>query len=452
MALNPAYLPYLIQQRGQQANGGLSTPMGPSYPFKTAGGGYAGYPQPGGGYLQTTANGYNPAASSQTGWRPSFLNTPAVPYPSSYYGGGRGGGGGGGGYGGPSMASAYAYEPSMFQGPGAYYPGHQAEFQAQQTGANLGILAGRLQPDTRQPAQMAAALARDQARGIGPMGQRSYTIGRGPNQGARVGYGGYGGGSAGGIAGDFQRGFDDARQANDARYRDILEGYDSRMGYLQNAGAQENADINQAYDAQKASGLQSLTGRGLGNSTIVNTMGMGYDRERADSIGRLEERLRNQYLNTQKDTLDFMERRTDSYPDLNMLGQIGQMQGQSGGGLPQGYQVSMSTLPGLGGGSYYGYGGGGGAAVPQQQGGLTPQQIRAGYVRNNRSSTISPAEWSQRLKAQAQGNAENDRIRAASARAITSNWFYNSPYGSTVTSPNTGVKYINSYGGLVPTR
>jgi len=158
---------------------------------------------------------------------------------------------------------------------------------------------------------------------------------------------------------------DDARQSNEARYRDILEGYQNRMGYLQGAGNQEYQDINQSYDSQKASGLQGLTGRGLGNSTLVNTMGMGYDRERSNSIGRLEERLRGQYMDTQKDTLDFMERRVDQPPSLDILNQIGQLQGQSGSGAPQSYQVSMQSIP-MGGGAYYtgGGGGSGGYAVP----------------------------------------------------------------------------------------
>lgn len=385
-----------------------------------------------------------PAGGNQY-WSPSFLQTPAVPYPTSPYAGAAGGGRArstaaerrarqGGGY---SM-SAIAVEPSTALGPGAYWPGHSQEFAAQQQAAIMGIMAGRLQPDTRQPAQMAAARAYDASRGIGPGGVRM------------AGGGSYGRGSSGGVAGDFQSGIDDARQANEARYRDALEGYQNRyernMNYLQGAGAQEASDINQAYDAQKASGLQSLVGRGLGNSTITNTMGMGYDRERSDSLGRLNERLRNQYLTTDAqlsgDVLGVMERRDDVPPDLGLLAQIGQLQGQGGGGgSPQGYQISMSTVPRYGGGTYYGAMGRG-YNVPmdldQQRdammaaGGsgmrMTPQQVRADLVRQNRSGgSISAAEWSQKLKAQAAANAENARIQKAMNKATTNFYSWRPP-------------------------
>jgi len=256
-----------------------------------------------------------------------------------------------------------AVEPSASLGGGGYWPGHSADFARQQQQALLGIAAGRLMPDSSQPAQMAAGYA---------------ALANNPNPNARrlaasMGFGGGGGrGGAGGLAGDFQRAFDEARQENEARYRDILEGYDSRhnraLGYLEGAGAQEYADTNERYDAQRASGTQHLMGRGLGNSTLVNTMNMGVERERSNDIGRLEERLRDQFLTYDTglsgDTLGFMERRSDTYPDYAQLAQLAQLEGQAGngaggggvglGGLGGSRSVSMAPnggfMPVMGGG------------------------------------------------------------------------------------------------------
>jgi hypothetical protein len=273
------------------------------------------------------------AANPQPGyWQPSFLQTPPTPYPTNQFNyAGQGGYGADhrpkvprGGRGGNVFAGTFnAYEPSMFMGPGAYWPGHQAEFQGQQQVANQLIMAGRMAPDNRQPSQVAASMI---------AGRRS------PNPWSRVAAGGSyvsgGGSSSGGgsLAEGYQAALDRANQANEARYRDILEGYNNRMGYLQGAGAQEAKDINRVYDNQAAAGAQHLVGRGLGNSTLVNTMNMGVDRERTSSLGRLEERLRGQYMDAQKDTMDFMERKNESGPDFAQLAALAQMEGASGGG------------------------------------------------------------------------------------------------------------------------
>lgn len=185
-----------------------------------------------------------------------------------------------------------------------------------------------------------------------------------PASGGGGGGGGYGGGSVGGgggafdLASEYQRALDQANAANEARYKDILGGYQSRyergLGLLDGMGQQEGRDINELYDNQAAQQRQSLVGRGLGNSTVLDTMLAGVDRERAADLGRLNERMRQQTLATDSglsgDTLQFMERKTETGPDFNMLAQLAQQMGQAGYGAGGG--------GGFGGG---GVGGGGGA-------------------------------------------------------------------------------------------
>lgn len=154
-------------------------------------------------------------------------------------------------------------------------------------------------------------------------------------------------GGAGGIGGggSFQQSLDQANQANEARYRDILGGFQSRydrnLAMLAGLGQQEGKDINELYDQQFARGQQDLIGRGLGNSTRLVTLRQGVDRERANDLGRLNERMRQQVLNTDQnlsgDVLNFMERKTEQGPDMRMLAQLAQGVGAAGFGLPSGY-------------------------------------------------------------------------------------------------------------------
>ncbi len=161
-----------------------------------------------------------------------------------------------------------------------------------------------------------------------------------------AGGGGVGGGrvQAGGggtdLASQFQSQLDRANQANEARYQDILGGYQSRyergLGMLAGLGQQEGRDVNELYDNQAAQMQQNLIGRGLGNSTVLDTMRMGNERERNADLGRLNDRVRQQAMsqdaNLSGDTLQFMERKNENGPQMQLLAQLAQQLGQGGGG------------------------------------------------------------------------------------------------------------------------
>jgi hypothetical protein len=166
-----------------------------------------------------------------------------------------------------------------------------------------------------------------------------------PGGGGAQGSGTYaGGGATGSLGGSFQQAMDRANQANEARYQDVLGGYQSRyqraMDTLDGMGSQEARDINERYRSQESQRRQQLIGRGLGNSTVVNTMQMGNERERLNDMGRLQERLRGQYLSTDAgltgDTLQFMERKTENGPSYELLARLSQGMGAAGYGAPAG--------------------------------------------------------------------------------------------------------------------
>lgn len=74
--------------------------------------------------------------------------------------------------------------------------------------------------------------------------------------------------------------------------------YARGMNYLKGSGDQERKDINTQFDSLNASNNQGLVDSGLSGSTLRAGMRSGAQRQRADSLGGLDERLRQQYLNT----------------------------------------------------------------------------------------------------------------------------------------------------------
>lgn len=87
------------------------------------------------------------------------------------------------------------------------------------------------------------------------------------------------------------------------QYRDLRS---RSLGYLQGAGAQERSDINRAFANTQGAVEDSLISRGLGNSTVMSDAAGNIARNRADAMGGLEERLRNQYLTTDQNLTGLM--------------------------------------------------------------------------------------------------------------------------------------------------
>ena len=174
--------------------------------------------------------------------------------------------------------------------------------------------------------------------------------------GARF-YGTQTGGSAaspiGGTMSAYQRAFDAAKNANEARYQDILSQYAQRyqrgMTNLQGMGDQAIADVNADYQGLSSRTGQSMVDRGLTGTTIAPSMQAGIERERQGAVGRVNESVRSQRLQTDAslsaDKLAFMERRTDAYPDPNFYLRLQEMQTSP---APQGstlYGRALSQRP-----------------------------------------------------------------------------------------------------------
>lgn len=139
------------------------------------------------------------------------------------------------------------------------------------------------------------------------------------------------------LLSQYQQSYNQARQANESRYSQILQGYDDRysrgMANLEGLGQTEALDINRRYTQMGASEQQGLVGRGLGNTTVANSVARGVESDRTRQLGALNERVRAQRLGLDaglsQDKLAFMERRTDAYPDANLLAQLASQYGAS---------------------------------------------------------------------------------------------------------------------------
>ena len=161
-----------------------------------------------------------------------------------------------------------------------------------------------------------------------------------------------------GMFDEYRKSFAEAKGANEGRYADILgqynQRYDRLMGNFNMAGAQEGADINQTYDNQMAAMQQNLVNSGLSGTTVMPVMRAGVDKGRSEEQGRLQERLRKERMGADsqfsKEKLDFMERRTDSYPDAGLYAQLAMQMGEAGMAPP-----AVGPGGGLPGDAGYGY-------------------------------------------------------------------------------------------------
>ncbi len=70
------------------------------------------------------------------------------------------------------------------------------------------------------------------------------------------------------------------------------------MALLQGMGNQAQQNIEQQFNANRGNIGQNLASRGLGNSTVLDSMLTGNERERANATGNLQDQLRQQALGT----------------------------------------------------------------------------------------------------------------------------------------------------------
>lgn len=111
-----------------------------------------------------------------------------------------------------------------------------------------------------------------------------------------------------------------------------IQGYQDRYGrnmdYLNNAGVQQKADVNTAYNAQNASQQQQLASQGLAGTTIAPTMQNGNEQQRQAQLQRVDQQTQQQRLATDSalsgDTLQAQNNANQTMTNLgSQLGQAG---------------------------------------------------------------------------------------------------------------------------------
>lgn len=193
------------------------------------------------------------------------------------------------------------------------------------------------------------------------------------------------------LAQDYQNQYNEARASNIQRYEQILtgkEGYGERLAEgrstIEGLGAGQRSRIEEEYGAPgqelrgKVGGAMygNLVSRGLAGTSEMTNVARGVARARGQETLDLEDRLSREKMDyvqgLQKDRLDFMERREDEYPSLEMLTSLSQGLGQYGAGgggagagggggarATSGFNINLIKGRELGGGYF-------GTAIPSQ--------------------------------------------------------------------------------------
>lgn len=149
--------------------------------------------------------------------------------------------------------------------------------------------------------------------------------------GGMPGYGGFGGGGYGGgmsLGPTYDAGANAAKNANEDRFQTGLKGYRDRyernLATVKGIGSTVAGDIHRRYDQRAAQLRRQFAGGQSGNqSTVLAREIAANDRERNDAISRAADvnAGRQIAVDTQLsgDELGFLERKTDSYPDVNQM-------------------------------------------------------------------------------------------------------------------------------------
>lgn len=172
----------------------------------------------------------------------------------------------------------------------------------------------------------------------------------------------------------FQKAHDEAKGANEQRYGDILNDrrrLESDMNNMASStSGQERLDINDRYDRSNADTIQSATDRGLGNTTVLDSLQRGVNADRTAALNRQSDQAVQRQMGVRnagaEQRLGFMERRTDAYPSYEMMAQLAMQAGQGGGGMGGG---------GVAGGAAGGSAGGGGALTNYGVGTRGPSNV-----------------------------------------------------------------------------
>lgn len=125
-----------------------------------------------------------------------------------------------------------------------------------------------------------------------------------------------------GLVGGYNVAYSEAKEANEARYREMLGISDTLVD-------QRSADIQGAYRGREADMMQKLARQGLGGTTIAPTMTAGIEREKQSALDRSKQELAAQRIGVR-------ERREDEYPSSDIIMSLASAFAQGGGGAGAG--------------------------------------------------------------------------------------------------------------------
>jgi hypothetical protein len=297
--------------------GGGDQPFDPGSGMTSGGPGGSGYDQPGGGGYGGPEGTYNPRPPGSAGY-PAPPRPPINPDPYGNYskpGTGGGGfptiypGGGGGGLPGgvpgtPGLPSGAGGNEAVGSAVGAYQDALGSANQANEDryDALLG-LGGKLEGNADDMDSMLANVIKGLAGRENLGSELSGKLGD-VNEGyaAREGY-----------ADLLNRNYGNVLNAAASRQEGI-------MGLLAGLGKEQKTDIDEQYERLDAEQQQGLLSRGLGNTTIQDSVSRGVASDRERAHGRLGEQLRREQADYGErlsgDTLGVMERAGTSVPQF----------------------------------------------------------------------------------------------------------------------------------------
>lgn len=168
--------------------------------------------------------------------------------------------------------------------------------------------------------------------------------------------------------GDYAGAYANALSLNQQNYANIMSGYQgltsSVLGNLKGIDASQRQAITDSYAQQSGAASQSMISRGLGNSTVQDSVqrGLSFDRTKADiALTNQTQQLYAGYqANLGSQQLGFMNSVSAPYPDVNAYNRYGMMQGANRVGLGQNRMGGMPYGGGFGGGGGGVRSGGGG--------------------------------------------------------------------------------------------
>jgi hypothetical protein len=134
------------------------------------------------------------------------------------------------------------------------------------------------------------------------------------------------------LTGSYQHAYDQARGQNENRYNRILGGYGELLGQPSPYQAQR-MNVHDLYNRRTGATHANLVGRGLTASTVGMAPQALNERERQFSLADIGDKEARYKSDIAQDQLDFMERKTEAYPDYEQLERLSQGLGAGGRGL-----------------------------------------------------------------------------------------------------------------------